>query len=214
MVFDWDGTLADSTGADRTRACRRRAATSASRCRTTAAARYVIGLGLADALRHVAPALAAERHRDLAARYRHHYLAREAEIPLFDGVREMLDELDGRRLPARRGDRQDARRAGPGARAARHRAPFRRDALRRRGLSEAASGHAAASDGSRRRRPARNADDRRHDARPRTGAATRAWRRWRCPMARIRRPDLPSSSRWQCVAFGGGTASSGCGANG
>jgi phosphoglycolate phosphatase len=56
-------------------------------------ARYVIGLGLADALRHVAPDLPPERQPDLVARYRHHYLAREAAIPLFAGVRELLAEL-------------------------------------------------------------------------------------------------------------------------
>src|SRR5258708_34542857 len=59
-----------------------------------ATARYVIGLGLADALRHVAPRLAPERHRDLAIRYRHHYLSGDPEIPLYMATREMLDELD------------------------------------------------------------------------------------------------------------------------
>ena len=57
-------------------------------------ARYVIGLGLGDALRLVAPGLAPERHSDLVARYRHHFIARDAHISLFDGAREMLAELD------------------------------------------------------------------------------------------------------------------------
>jgi phosphoglycolate phosphatase len=35
-------------------------------------------------------------HSGLAARYRDHFLARDAEIPLFDGAREMLEELDAR----------------------------------------------------------------------------------------------------------------------
>jgi phosphoglycolate phosphatase len=35
-----------------------------------------------------------ERQRDLAERYRFHYLARDPQVPLFDGVMEMLDELD------------------------------------------------------------------------------------------------------------------------
>jgi phosphoglycolate phosphatase len=34
-----------------------------------------------------------ERHPELALRYRHHYLARDPEIPLFTGARELLDEL-------------------------------------------------------------------------------------------------------------------------
>ena len=93
LVFDWDGTLADSTGLI--------AYAIQQACRDIGepvpgdiAARHVIGLGLADALAHVAPGLPPERHGDLALRYRHHYLARDPEIPLFEGVREMLDELD------------------------------------------------------------------------------------------------------------------------
>jgi phosphoglycolate phosphatase len=56
-------------------------------------ARFVIGLGLTDALAHVAPDLPIERHPELSARYRHHYLARDPEIPLFAGARELLDQL-------------------------------------------------------------------------------------------------------------------------
>jgi phosphoglycolate phosphatase len=94
LVFDWDGTLADST------AIIAQALQNACRDMGCAvpddlAARYVIGLGLVDALRHVAPALDAQHYPRLSARYREHYLAREAEIPLFEGVRELLAELRG-----------------------------------------------------------------------------------------------------------------------
>jgi phosphoglycolate phosphatase len=92
VVFDWDGTLSDSTTII--------AQAIQSACRDLGepipddrAARYVIGLGLADAMRVVAPALPAHRHADLAALYRDHYLGREDDIPLFDGTRELLDEL-------------------------------------------------------------------------------------------------------------------------
>ncbi len=92
FVFDWDGTLADSTAII--------AASIQSACRDIGypepddrAARHVIGLGLGDAIRHVAPTLAQADIRLLAERYRHHYLAREPEITLFGGVVEMLDEL-------------------------------------------------------------------------------------------------------------------------
>ncbi len=92
LVFDWDGTLADSTtmiaGAIR-RACADIGYPEPS----LDDARYVIGLGLADALAHVAPALARERHPELAARYRHHHLAGEADIALFPGARELLGDL-------------------------------------------------------------------------------------------------------------------------
>jgi len=92
IVFDWDGTLADSTAiiAESIQAaCRDIGETPPD----DIAARYVIGLGLADALRLIAPALIAERHSELAARYRHHYLSRDPEIPLFDGAKELLSEL-------------------------------------------------------------------------------------------------------------------------
>jgi phosphoglycolate phosphatase len=95
LVFDWDGTLADSTGII--------AGAIQQACRDLElpvpddeAARFVIGLGLSDALRHVAPTLPAAEHPRLSERYRHHYLARDPEIPLFEGAREMLDELDAR----------------------------------------------------------------------------------------------------------------------
>ena len=93
VVFDWDGTLADSTALI--------AAAIQQACRDIGepvpddtTARYVIGLGLGDALRHVAPGLAPERRRDLAIRYRHHYLTGDPQIPLFAGAREMLDRLN------------------------------------------------------------------------------------------------------------------------
>ncbi len=93
IVFDWDGTLVDSTSiiaSSLQRACAD--VGEPVPCETDA--RYVIGLGLADALRLVAPGLPREHWQTLADRYRHHYLSRDASIPLFDGVRELLDELD------------------------------------------------------------------------------------------------------------------------
>lgn len=93
LVFDWDGTLSDSTTII--------AEAIQSACRDLAlpvpddaAARYVIGLGLADAIRTVAPRLPIDRHAHFAQRYRDHYLLRENAIPLFAGAAEMLGELD------------------------------------------------------------------------------------------------------------------------
>src|SRR5438874_11061043 len=93
VVFDWDGTLADSTAIIALalqRACR----DVGEPVPGDVDARYVIGLGLADALKHVAPKLPAERYPALAARYRHHYFAHDGTIPLFGGVRELLTEMD------------------------------------------------------------------------------------------------------------------------
>src|SRR6185295_20017440 len=54
-----------------------------------------IGLGVNDALRHVAPSLAVADYPRLSARYRAHYTAQDA-IPLFAGVAEMLEALIAR----------------------------------------------------------------------------------------------------------------------
>ncbi len=93
IVFDWDGTLADSTGliADAIRAACREVGQPEP---DEATAKYVIGLGLTEAIMHCAPALPPEDYRRLAERYRAHYLAGDAAIPLYDGARELLAELD------------------------------------------------------------------------------------------------------------------------
>lgn len=99
VVFDWDGTLMDSTGLI--------AFCLQSACRdigapvpTRSDALFVIGLNMVDTFRHVVPDLDEEGRRKLAQRYRHHFLAHEHEAPLYEGVREMLADLHcrGRRL--------------------------------------------------------------------------------------------------------------------
>ena len=95
IAFDWDGTLFDSTVLIVRciqAACRDLGVVQPS----DAQAAHVIGLGLMDALRHAAPALPVERYRELGQRYRHHYIARQHEVMLFDGTREMLQALKAR----------------------------------------------------------------------------------------------------------------------
>src|SRR5262249_51369819 len=93
LAFDWDGTLADST-AIIAAAIQEACADLGVMPPSDSAARHVIGLGLTDAIRHVAPSLAAADYVRLSERYRHHYLARDPEIPLFEGVFELLEALD------------------------------------------------------------------------------------------------------------------------
>ena len=95
VIFDWDGTLMDSTGLI--------ASCLQCACRDVGLpepaeteAKFVIGLNIADTLAHVAPGIDAERAQQLTARYRHHFLAREHEAPLYEGVRELLADLHGR----------------------------------------------------------------------------------------------------------------------
>jgi phosphoglycolate phosphatase len=92
LAFDWDGTLADSTALI--------AGALQQACRDLGlpvppdeAARHVIGLGHADAIRHLAPELEPALHARFSERYGIHYLAGDADIPLFQGVRELLAEL-------------------------------------------------------------------------------------------------------------------------
>jgi len=94
IVFDWDGTLADSAGL--IAGCIQRACADLGLpIPADEQARYVIGLGLHDALDHLVPGLPPLRQRELADRYRLHYLAGDAAIPLFAGAREALSTLRG-----------------------------------------------------------------------------------------------------------------------
>jgi len=95
VIFDWDGTLMDST--------RLIASCLQCACRDLGLAvpeftdaKYVIGLGLQDTVRYVAPSLNSERAARLVERYRHHFLTREHEAVLYSGVAEMLADLHGR----------------------------------------------------------------------------------------------------------------------
>ena len=92
VVFDWDGTLMDSTHsivAAIQGACRdlELAVPSASD------ASWVIGLSLESALRRAVPELTQAMLPRFLERYRTHYLLRDPELRLFDGVRELLTEL-------------------------------------------------------------------------------------------------------------------------
>lgn len=94
LVFDWDGTLMDSASAIVAAiqaACRDLGIEEAPESR----ARHVIGLGLADALRHAVPDLPEHHYPKMVDRYRHHYLSRDHELTLFAGVAEMISELQG-----------------------------------------------------------------------------------------------------------------------
>lgn len=92
LVFDWDGTLMDS------------AATIVASIQAASrdigvdepsdeAARHIIGLGLNEAIAALFPDLAQADYTRLADRYRHHFMGQDAEIPLFAGASETIQEL-------------------------------------------------------------------------------------------------------------------------
>ena len=94
IVFDWDGTLMDSAAAI--------VASLQGACRDLDLpvpldedARYIIGLGLADALAHILPGLDATQFPRVVERYRHHFLELDAGTALFAGVEEIVAELHG-----------------------------------------------------------------------------------------------------------------------
>ncbi|NIO42257.1 MAG: HAD-IA family hydrolase [Burkholderiales bacterium] len=92
LVFDWDGTLVDSAA--------HIAASIQAACvdlrlpiPTNEAARHVIGLGMRDALSHLLPQLEEIRYREVADRYRYHFLAGDAAVGTFPMVEEGMERL-------------------------------------------------------------------------------------------------------------------------
>src|ERR1700756_2210092 len=89
IVFDWDGTLMDST-AHITRSIQAACRDLGLPVPADEAASYVIGLGLRDALSIAAPSLDPHDYPRLAERYRYHYLVKGVRTELFAGARELL----------------------------------------------------------------------------------------------------------------------------
>lgn len=92
LVFDWDGTLMDSAAAiaDSLRAA---CADLDLPVPTVNQARYVIGLGLTDAMKYILPDLQPSAYASVVDRYRLHFLRRDGGTTLFPGAAEMIREL-------------------------------------------------------------------------------------------------------------------------
>lgn len=95
IAFDWDGTLFDST-AIITRCIQNAVRDVGGAVPSDKDAAYVIGMGLMEALAHAAPDVPVDKYPQLGARYRHHYLARQRDISLFEGVLSLLADLKAR----------------------------------------------------------------------------------------------------------------------
>jgi phosphoglycolate phosphatase len=92
LVFDWDGTLMDSTAII--------VASLQAACRdlelpvpTDERAHHIIGLGLHDAMAHVLPGLDPAVYPSVVERYGSHFREREPGSPLFPGAAETLHAL-------------------------------------------------------------------------------------------------------------------------
>lgn len=95
IVFDWDGTLFDSTAL--IAGCIQAAAADLGLpVPSDEAASHVIGLGLTEALQHAVPSLRPDRYGEMGQRYRHHYVGRQHELVLFPGTLGMLQALKAR----------------------------------------------------------------------------------------------------------------------
>ena len=92
IVFDWDGTLMDSAGVI--------AGSIQASCQdlglpvpSTQEARHIIGLGLNEAIAHLLPNFPPADYPKLVARYRHHFLRQDADMPLFEGAENLVRDL-------------------------------------------------------------------------------------------------------------------------
>ena len=93
IVFDWDGTLMDSAAAI-VLCIQATAVDLGIEVPSDEQARYVIGLGLMDALIHAMPQLPQSRYTEAADRYRFHFMKHSEDLILFPGVMEMIGELE------------------------------------------------------------------------------------------------------------------------
>jgi phosphoglycolate phosphatase len=92
LVFDWDGTLMDSASAI-ANSIRSACSDLSLPVPSEADARYVIGLGLHDALGRLVPELPSSGYPALLERYRLHFLREERVVTLFGGATQMLKLL-------------------------------------------------------------------------------------------------------------------------
>ncbi|NNL10134.1 MAG: HAD-IA family hydrolase, partial [Pseudomonadales bacterium] len=95
LIFDWDGTLADSE-LHIVSALQQASAESGLDTPTHASCARLIGLGLTDAARHLHPELDATQVKNFCATYSRRFIALENEghrLRLFHGAEQVLEKL-------------------------------------------------------------------------------------------------------------------------
>lgn len=97
VVFDWDGTVMDSTHSI-VQAIQLACADLSLPVPTARDAAWVIGLSLESALYRCVPSLSAAQMPEFLERYRFHFLSRDPQIKLFDGVTDLLGTLRARQI--------------------------------------------------------------------------------------------------------------------
>ena len=92
LVFDWDGTLMDSTAAI-VYSLQSSFRDAGLPVPSAPACRFVIGYALREAFLHLNPEVSEDELRRLVESYRHHYVSGEHQLVLFEGVLEALPKL-------------------------------------------------------------------------------------------------------------------------
>lgn len=98
VIFDWDGTLMDSTHSI-VESIQLASADVGLNVPSTLQASWIIGLSLESGLYKAVPDLTAEQMPLFLDRYRHHFMQRDTSIKMFDGAVAMLDQLRQRVIP-------------------------------------------------------------------------------------------------------------------
>lgn len=93
IVWDWDGTLADSTSMI-TDAVLKAAEQVGLPALTRQEASHIIGLGLYEAIHALYGDIPTEQAQAMATHYTANYYAGESDIPLFDGASEAIIALN------------------------------------------------------------------------------------------------------------------------
>ena len=97
VLFDWDGTVMDSTYSIAS-SIQLASADLELPVPSIQQASWVIGLSLESALYRAVPDLTAEQMPLLLERYRYHFMQRDPHIKLFDGILPFMGELRGRQI--------------------------------------------------------------------------------------------------------------------
>ena len=92
IVWDWDGTIMDSTPTI-VQCIQQSCRDLGFKEPDDLLASSVIGLGIQDSLRRAVPWIEPIHFPKLTERFRYHYLAKDHELHLFPGIRQLLDAL-------------------------------------------------------------------------------------------------------------------------
>ncbi|MCB6182112.1 HAD-IIIA family hydrolase [Leeia sp. TBRC 13508] len=93
VVFDWDGTLMDST-ANIVNALQYAFTEIGLPIPSREDCAYVIGLSLQDAMKYLAPTMNESDYQEIVLKYREHYFENANQMVLYDGATQLLEKLE------------------------------------------------------------------------------------------------------------------------